>query len=281
MQKKLLSLPSSSKTQLAAVDNQAREMGSQLTEQFGRATDGMREVLIFGAMMMRLRELIISNVETLKNSNISNVETLKHSIRTGGPGAKDSGVKAWLERYAPAVPQSSAHRFEAVALAAQNLWTGLPDTLARKIEFPELVTKAERELSRIDRRLPGKQKELFDFARGFSQKSLLDTYVEKHGRGGNQYSRGGGKGKRRKLSAAALEKQNEELCRSVWTSLVENLPVYLAAKNFRYLDDAELDSAIDEFSSALSALRDWRKTPKSERDAIARAALAQLAKQTR
>jgi hypothetical protein len=83
----------------------------------------------------------------------------------------------------PKVAPSSARRFESVALAAQALFE-LPETLAKKIEFPDLVTKAERDLEKIDRRLPKKQEELFAFVKGFSQKSLLDKFAEQKNRGG-------------------------------------------------------------------------------------------------
>jgi hypothetical protein len=219
----------------------------------------MREVLIFGAMMMHLRESIVST---------------RGNVATGGADSKDSGIKAWLEKYAPKVPQSSAHRFESVALAARDLWDGLPETLAKKIEFPELVTAPEPKLAKIDKRLPGKRKELFKFAQGFSQRSLLDTYVENHGRGGNQYDRGGGKGKRRKLSQAAIEK----LIREGWTTLGGSLQIQTKEKTFRYLNDAELDAILDTLSAAEAAIRLWRNTPKTERDATFRDALAAEAK---
>jgi hypothetical protein len=264
---KPLALRSSSPDAGALTDARSREMGAQLTEQHERATNGMREVAVFGAMMMKLRALIIAN-----NSNVELLD--KRSIRTGGAGAKDTGVKAWLEKFAPGVPHSSAHRFESVALAAQALFE-LPETLAKKIEFPDLVTKAERDLEKIDRRLPKKQEELFAFVKGFSQKSLLDKFAEQKNRGGWR----GKKGKR--PTKEQSDREAQFLAGNLLKGLTKALPLYLKQEGHELLSDAELDHLIDTLSSSEAALRSFRETPKTERLAQQRALLATAAKQVR
>jgi hypothetical protein len=258
----ILALPPSSKTAVALADNQQREMGAQLTEQFEKATSGMREVLIFGAMMMRLRQLVLSNVD-------------KTGAATRGPAAKGTGIDAWLKQYAPNIPHASAYRFEAVAMGVADKWDALPDSLAKKIEFPDLVTLPEPKLAKIDKRLPKKRVELFDYVKGTSQKSFLDQFRDKYSsRGGNQYERGAGKGKRRKISQAQLEK----FLRDGWISLAKSLRVQTKESTFAFLTDGQLDAVLEILSSSETALRDWRSKPKAERDELFAAALAKAAK---
>jgi hypothetical protein len=275
---KQIALRSSSPDAGALTDSRSREMGAQLTEQHERATNGMREVAVFGAMMMKLRALLIGSKSTLdleKAPNKSNVDLLNQgSIRTGGAGAKDTGVNAWLGRYAPKVAPSSARRFESVALAAQALFE-LPETLAKKIEFPDLVTKAERDLEKIDRRLPKKQEELFAFVKGFSQKSLLDKFAEQKNRGGWR----GKKGKR--PTKEQSDREAQFLAGNLLKGLTKALPLYLKQEGHELLSDAELDHLIDTLSSSEAALRSFRETPKTERLAQQRALLATAAKQVR
>lgn len=265
--------PDSTSSAVALIDDdeQSREMGAQLEEQYDRATSGMREVLLFGAMMMHLRERLAGSKTTAVLEDRAKLPKGRH--------AAEGGVTGWLEKFAPKVAPSNARRFEAVAFATAKLWDGLPDTLAKKIEFPDLVTKKARDLEKIDRRLPKKQEEVFEFARGHgSQKALLDQFVAKFGQGGNQYDRGE-KGKRR--TKAQLEAEALAFGRQIWTGLTESLPGYVEQGAFRLLDDSDLDLAIANFSSALSKLQSWRKTPKQEREAPARAALAAAAKQVK
>lgn len=262
MSQKILALPSSAKTSVALAETQSLEMGEQLTEQFEKATGGMREVLIFGAMMMRLRQGVSSTVE----------ET---GAAARGPTAKGKGVDAWLKQYAPKVPVASAYRFEAVALGVADKWDALPDSLAKKIEFPDLVTLPEPKLAKIDKRLPKKRVELFEYVKGTSQKSFLDQFREKYSaRGGNQYERGGEKGKRRKISQAQLEK----FLRDGWIQLAKALRAQTKEATFVFLTDGQLDAVLEILSSAETAMRDWRSKPKSDRDALFAAALAKAAK---
>jgi hypothetical protein len=258
---KILALPSPAKTDAALADNQSREMGAQLTEQFIKATGGMREVLLFGAMMMRLRQIVSSTVEETGSAK-------------RGPAAKGKGVDAWLKRFSPEVPAASAYRFEAVAIGIAHKWDALPDSLAKKIEFPELVTLPEPKLAKIDKRLPKKRAELFEYVKGTSQRSWLDQFVDKS-RGGNQYERGGEKGKRRGITQAQLEK----FLRDGWINLAKSLRVQAKEKTFVFLTDGQLDAVLEILSSAETSMRDWRSKPKTERDELFAAVLAKAAKQ--
>lgn len=257
MESKILALPSSEKT-VAIPDEQSREMGEQLTEQFDKATGGMREVLIFGAMMMHLRARLISACGN---------KELPRGVNSEG------GIKSWVETYAKKVNLSTAYRLEAVTAAIADKWDGLPDTLAKKIEFPDLVTLPEPKLAKIDKRLPKKREELFDYVKGTSQRSWLDQFKQTS-RGGNQYDRSGGKGKRRGVTQAQLEK----FLREGWINLAKSLRIQTKEKTFVFLTDGQLDAVLEILSSAETAIRDWRSKPKKERDDLFAAVLAKAAK---
>jgi hypothetical protein len=247
--------------EIVPANDQDRLMGEQLTLQFQRATGGAREVLIFGAMMMQLRERIIS---TRGNDD--------GSIRTGGADSKDSGMKAWIAQNAPKVSLSSAYRFEAVSNAIETEF-GLPKTLERKISFPALVTTTEEKLSKIDRRLPAKQREAFKMAEGTSQKSWLDKFTQTS-RGGKTYERTEGKGLRRRLS----QREFVAAVRKRVTGMADELMDISKQELFRILSDSELDLLIDEADALAVKARTWRAKTKTERDEINRAQLARLVK---
>jgi hypothetical protein len=132
------------------------ELGAQLTEQYGRAIGGMTEVLKFGAMMMMLRQ---------------HIDSTRGVDRDGGKksGAKydaDTGVKAWLKRFAPEIKHATAYRFLHVAESVMAAFA-----VPAKISFVELATTPAAELPE---KLQRKQTELREFANGTSQKSWLD-----------------------------------------------------------------------------------------------------------
>ena len=140
-------------------------LGAQLTEQYHRATGGMVEVLKFGAMLMRLEELLSPRVDS------------KHS--GSGRFAKGTGLKAWLAEHAPDVSVSTAKRLKAVA---ENVALEYKDIVgakvAKQITLADLACTPSEELSEPMR---AKQMELFDFVRGTSQRSWLPAFRKEHG----------------------------------------------------------------------------------------------------
>jgi hypothetical protein len=236
--------------ELAIVDvKQDRLMGEQLTAQFERATGGMREVLIFAAMMMKLRESIVS---------------ARGHVATGGADSKDSGIKAWIAENAPKINRATAYRLESVGKSVAERWTGLSDSLAKKITFPALVTEPEQKLAKIDRRLPKKQKELFEYVQGTSQRSWLDQFRELR-RGGNMYERNGTKGQRKRLTNA----EKIELLALFCTNAATTLRTALDTSTFRFArTDADLELLIHLADDLATRARAWRKLTKKEREEI-------------
>lgn len=254
----ILALPSSEKTHLSLARNQALEMGEQLTEQFERATGGMREVLIFGAMIMHLRASIIS---------------ARGNVRTGGANSKDSGIKAWIEEHAPKVNLSTAYRLESVTAAIADKWDGLPESLAKKIAFPDLVTLPEPKLAKIDRRLPKKRVELFDYVKGTSQRSWLDQFVNTS-RGGKTYERDGDKGKR----AAFEVKAYRVLCVGSCAGLQQSAGSLRETKSYRAPNTPQLVDLIHSLDHTSKELRAWFDKPAADRDLIFAQQLERIAR---
>lgn len=254
----ILALPSSAKTDMALAENESREMGAQLTEQFDKATGGMREVLIFGAMMMHLRASIVS---------------ARGQVATGGTDSKDSGIKAWLGKYAPNVNRATAYRLEAVTASIADKWDGLPETLARKIEFPDLVTLPEPRLAKIDRRLPKKRKELFEYVKGTSQRSWLDQFVNTR-RGGNQYDRSGDKGKRHPFSLPLFRRAYRDRAMAAGEACRDTL----AGETFYALAPRELAVVFGVVEKLRAALLDFSRKTEAEREIIFQEAAVKFVK---
>jgi hypothetical protein len=138
-------------------------MGEQLTAQYKLATSGMQQVVIFGAMMLKLRE---KHPETAKKGpapkSSSNVELPKITLR------------GWLEIHAPEVKLTTALRFLNVTEAiAENYQEIVGAKTAKLISLPDLVTTPSAELPKG---CEAKQLELFDFVNGTSQRSWLDRF---------------------------------------------------------------------------------------------------------
>lgn len=137
--------------------------GAQLTNQYHRATGGMKEVVIFGAMMMQLRE---EHPETKQHGgnrrSSSTVELEKVTLR------------GWLEKHAPEVKLTTALRFLHVTESiAANYKEIVGAKVAKLISLPDLVTKSADDLPAG---CEAKQLELFEFVNGTSQKSWLDMF---------------------------------------------------------------------------------------------------------
>lgn len=146
-------------------DGEFRQMGEQLTRQYKLAVSGMREVLLFGAMLMQVRHLLVHEPGV-----VSKLDTTKHH----GPQTKGMGLKAWLAEYSPEISRSTAYRFLGIAEAvAEEYASVVGKRVAKELGFVELVTAQPEALSEPARL---KQLELFDYVSGTSQRSWLDRF---------------------------------------------------------------------------------------------------------
>lgn len=139
------------------------DMGVQLTAQYKRAVSGMREVLIFGAMLKQV-ENSLSNVDTL---------SVRGRPQTGH-GIAGGGLKGWLEANAPEISRPTALRFLGVTEAiAEEYMQIVGAKVAKAYDLPSLVLA---DASTLDAHAALKQGELFDYVAGTSQRSWLDRY---------------------------------------------------------------------------------------------------------
>lgn len=143
-------------------EKQSREMGEQLTTQYKRAIGSLREVLVFGAMMVKLREV---------------VSTCGHNS-THGPQTKGDGIKAWMEQYAPEISRPTAYRFMELADGLRNEFK-----LGMRVDLQRLLTC---EAGKLEVPLAKKQQQIFEFLEGKSQRQLLFNFgrAERKHRGG-------------------------------------------------------------------------------------------------
>lgn len=142
--------------QLATATDENALMGAQLTSQYQRAVSGMQEVVIFGGMMMKLRE---------KYPELN---------QKGNRSSKDITLAKWLETYAPEVKRPTALRFLRVAESvAQDYARIVGAKTAKAIGLADLVTTPA---DKLEGGLAAKQLELFDWVNGTSQRSWLDRF---------------------------------------------------------------------------------------------------------
>jgi hypothetical protein len=143
-------------------------MGQQLTAQYERATGGMKEVVIFGAMMMQLRE---RHPELTKKGPAAKSK----STRGLTPESEDPiTLTKWLETYAPTVKKATAYRFLHVTESIADKYAEIVGAkVAKAMPLPQLVTAPTDELPEG---FDAKQLMLFDYVSGTSQKSWLDMF---------------------------------------------------------------------------------------------------------
>lgn len=154
------------KLQTAPDDNAL--MGAQLTSQYHRAVSGMQEVVIFGGMMMQLRERYPELTQRGPSS--------KSNSTRGVTPADEQPVtlKKWLSAYAPEVKEATAYRFLRVAESVAQDYTRIVGAkTAKAIGLADLVTTPA---DKLPADFAAKQLELFDWVNGTSQRSWLDRF---------------------------------------------------------------------------------------------------------
>lgn len=154
-------------------------MGQQLTAQYQLATSGMQQVVIFGAMMLKLREL---------HPELAQKGPAPKSKPTRGLTSAPEALtlSKWLEKFAPEVKRQTAQRFMHVTQAiAEDYAQIVGAKTAKLISLPDLVTTPAAQLPQG---CEAKQLSLFDWINGTSQRSWLDRFSpdspQKRGRDG-------------------------------------------------------------------------------------------------
>jgi len=139
------------------------DLGNQLTAQYHRAVSGMREVLLFGAMLMQIEASLAPSVH---------VRTLGGKL--AGSSRDGGGLKGWLEQHAPEIRRPTAYRFLGITKAVAAEYDQIVGTrIAKKYDLPTL---ALADPATLDEPAAAKQLELFDYVAGTSQRSWLDQF---------------------------------------------------------------------------------------------------------
>ncbi|MDD5349254.1 MAG: hypothetical protein PHQ12_03490 [Chthoniobacteraceae bacterium] len=138
------------------------EMAAQLTEQFRRARDAAQDAVIqavlFGAMMLKLRQYV-------------NVSACGHVVSKGGRGSKGDGLKGWLEKNAPEVSRHQAYDAMALAEGLQKHFQLKADT-----DIAQLLTGDSKE---VGAKLAKKAEKIRKFLEGRSQRQLQLVFGNK------------------------------------------------------------------------------------------------------
>ena len=235
-----------------------QELGHQLTAQYRLAVSGMREVLLFGAMLWQVE---------------ANVSTRGHDrSRGGGRDTAGQGLKGWLERYAPEISRPTAYRFLGIAKAvAEEYETIVGARVAKTYDLPALVLAKTEDLPQHAQL---KQGELFEFISGTSQRSWLDQFK------GDSRSNNGGfrerpNGTKRRTAAEKDYDDREHTCLE-WHSTGWGGLLFLHLHpelTYQHLPDTELANVADILRSLAqdaaahcrlrnvvpSKLADWRE----------------------
>jgi len=192
-------------------EGQDKLKGEQLTAQYDRATGGMKEVVIFGAMMMQLRE---EHPEMTQAHRPKKLSTRGQLSENDGPVT----LSKWLETYAPKVKRTTALRFLHVTEAIAEKYVEIVGAkVAKAMPLPQLVTAAASELPKG---FEAKQLELFEFVNGTSQRSWLDMFSpESPQKRGHKTKQTQGNDKVRPKTAAELKVDAENEAATIITLL--------------------------------------------------------------
>lgn len=144
--------------EIAALEDQAT--GAALTQQYHRAVSGMREVLIFGAMLMQIEAKLVQ----------------RGPVSVGGRG-NTGGLREFLRENTPEIAHATAMRFLGITRAVAEEYEAIVGTrVAKRFDLPALVLTDKADLPEVAQ---AKQLELFDYVAGTSQRSWLDAWREK------------------------------------------------------------------------------------------------------
>lgn len=214
-------------------------MGQQLTEQYKLATSGMQQVVIFGAMMIKLRELHPELAQKGGDrKSKSSVDTDRLSL------AK------WLEKYAPEVKRPTALRFLNVTEAICEDYTQIVGAkTAKLISLPDLVTTPAKDLPKG---CEAKQLTLFEFVNGTSQRSWLDRFSPESPQKRGRDARGDAKPRAKTAAELAADAENE------MTGLLNQLDGWFAAGHHTRIKPdlrTTADATLEEARKKLNAVK--------------------------
>jgi len=220
------------------------DFGLQLSRQYQNAVSGMREVLVFGAMLKLVETQIV-------------VLTRENNLPSRGPTTKGGGLQAWIADNAPSVNYKTAMRFLAVTEAVAASYEQIVGAaIAAAYELPSLVLSVN-----LPDEAREKQAELFDYVTGTSQRSWLDNVRPK-----------AADVKPKAVVEEAPEKTREEVEEIVRGSLRKDAVATMTAIDhfvrkewFQMFNDAEVDTAIEYAEGLVATLKKWRDTPKGLR----------------
>jgi hypothetical protein len=221
--------------------------GRQLTEQYHRATGGMREVLIFGAMMLQLRrehpELAQRGGDRRSKSNVDFDQKMT--------------LRGWLELHAPEVKYATAQRFLAVTESVACEYPAIVGPkVARSIDLATLVTTPAKKL---DDRLAAKQLELFEWVNGTSQRSWLDRFSPQRHTPPKATKASAAKRKANANDETLMQQQLMELSEEHITQIED----IATAGAFKALDTdrlAAFENAVDGLKAVIAAELKMRRT---------------------
>jgi hypothetical protein len=140
-------------------------MGRQLTEQWERVKASRKEDLILGAMVVKVRERVLSARGRPKR----------------GPGSTEGSLSQWLEKFAPTVSRSIAYRLMEIA-------DGIAESF--KLGRMDLEQLLCAQVDGLDEKLAKKRLQIEEVIEGKSQRQLLlDFGREAKPKGGDKHPR--------------------------------------------------------------------------------------------
>lgn len=151
----------------AAGESEDTVLGRQLTAQWEKVKSNRMDDLLFGAMMLKLRERIRGSAR---------------GTAQGNEARKGTGLKGWLAAHAPSVSESIAHRMMDIA-------EGVVDAL--KLGKVDLEMLLSAQVENLDARLAKKRAEIEKVIDGKSQRQLLLDFgkAPSKSKGGNQHAK--------------------------------------------------------------------------------------------
>lgn len=228
------------------IDSEDKLLGEQLTYQWEKVVGGQREQLIMGAMMLKLREFLISRAKSKNHSGSGRFE-------------KGTGMKAWLLEFAPKVSQTTSWRLMEIAEGVAEEFK-----LGKKVDLEALLSA---QVGTLADDLAAKRAQIEEVIAGQSQRQLLLQFGKAAAkeRGGNTSGTSQKEDQRtpeEKLAdqIAAMRKQAAEVFDGV--TLLRGEPAWKA------LNEPELAVAADDLEGLLKEIKAHLLLPPGKRPVV-------------
>jgi len=215
---------------VTAPNSQDAQMGQQLTEQYHRATGAIREILIFGSMMVQMKD------------------TLSTRGQGTGNGIKGDGLKGWLECYAPDISRPTAYRFMELAEGLQKRFETTDTVFLLSTPVEDLSDAEQAKRKEIDELIEGKsQRQLyFDFGLNEKKAELTESQIVKVIR-----------------SKSPAQKESE--LRTALCLKFDAVYKTFGTKEWQILTDDMLRGTVELFEEFATDVRAYLAIPKAER----------------